>query len=165
MRKPAGSSPEKRSSVQARGRCACGAVGFEIDAPAFWAWHDHSRATRRALGPAYTTWVGTWKARFRVTQGEDAVARWEDEEGEAVRSFCTRCGTPLFMERRREPRFVNIPRGLFTTRTGREPRYHLHLDQQAEWIWTGGNLSPLKGHPGVMQERPRRKPRSDVTPA
>lgn len=164
MRQPAGARPEKRSSVQAEGRCACGTVRFEIDAPAFWAWHDHSRATRRAAGPAYMTWVGTWRSRFRMIEGEDAVVRWEDEEAEAVRSFCGRCGTPLFLERRRSPKFIDIARGVFVTRTGREPRYHKFLDEQAEWMWTGGPLSPLKGYPGVMQERPGRKPRSDVTP-
>jgi hypothetical protein len=164
MTKPPAAATGKRSSVQAEGRCACGAVRFEIDRPAFWAWHDHSAATRRAAGPAYMTWVGTWRSRLRLLEGEDAVARWEDEAAEAVRSFCSRCGTPLFLERRRSPKFVNIPRGVFTSRTGREPRYHLHLDQQAEWIWTGGRLSPLKGYPGVMHERPGRKPASEVTP-
>ena len=31
---------EKRSEVQAQGACVCGAVRFEIDVPAVWAWHD-----------------------------------------------------------------------------------------------------------------------------
>ena len=25
------------------GQCLCGKVAFEIDTPARWAWHDHSR--------------------------------------------------------------------------------------------------------------------------
>ena len=163
MTRPA-SRAERRSSEQAQGRCACGTVRFEIDVPAFWAWHDHSQATRRAAGPAYMTWVGTWKARLRLLEGEAAITRWEDEEAQAVRGFCNRCGTPLFMERRRSPKYIDIPRGLFTTRTGREPRYHIGLDQQVEWIWTGGPLAPLKGYPGVMHERPGRKPRTAVRP-
>jgi hypothetical protein len=28
-------------------------VELEIDLPAFWAWHDHSAASRRAHGAAY----------------------------------------------------------------------------------------------------------------
>jgi hypothetical protein len=129
--------PRKKSAVQAEGACACGAVRFEIDVPAVWAWHDHSAASRRATGAAYSTWVGSWKSRF-----------------------CGRCGTPLFYERKRSPKMINIPRALFETRTGREPRYHMYLDQQADWTWTGEALSPLKGYPGVMRERPRKKTRA-----
>ncbi|HEX7563259.1 MAG TPA: GFA family protein, partial [Bradyrhizobium sp.] len=39
------------------GQCLCGRVGFEIDTPARWAWHDHSAASRRAHGAAYATYV------------------------------------------------------------------------------------------------------------
>ena len=39
---------------------------------------------------------------------------------ESTRSFCSRCGTPLLYERKRSPHMVNIPRALFTGRTGRQ---------------------------------------------
>jgi hypothetical protein len=58
---------------------------------------------------------------------------------------------------------VNIPRALFSTRTGREPRYHLAIDQMAEWTYAGERLVPLKGFPGVVWERPKRKKR--IVPA
>lgn len=144
-------------AVQAEGACVCGAVRFEIDVPAIWAWHDHAPATRRAHGAAYATYVGSWKRRFRLLEGEGAVGRYEDAEARTVRSFCTRCGTPLFYERASAPRVINIPRALFATRTGREPRYHMHLDRAADWLWRGEPLSPLKGYPGVLRERPRRR--------
>jgi hypothetical protein len=55
---------------------------------------------------------------------------------------------------------VNIPRAVFAERTGREPRYHMNLAEQADWTWLGEPLAPLKGYPGVMRERPRKKTRS-----
>lgn len=152
----------KASNVQAPGQCVCGAVRIEIDVPAVWAWHDHSPASRHAQGCAYATYVGSWKSRFRILDGEDCLTRFVDAEAGTARSFCGRCGTPVLYERDRSPRYVNIPRALFTTRTGREPRYHVHLEDQAEWIYLGEPLSPLKGFPGVMRVRPRRKPRTDV---
>jgi len=53
---------------------------------------------------------------------------------------------------------VNIPRALFTGRTGREPRYHVAIEELQD---TGNRLVPLKGHPGIVWERPksRRRPR------
>src|SRR4051812_35822706 len=77
------------------GSCLCGAVQFEIDYPARWAWHDHSSATRRAHGAAYATYVGSWRKRFRVTKGIAGIVRFEDKAAKTARSFCARCGTPL----------------------------------------------------------------------
>ena len=92
---------EKRSEVQAQGACVCGAVRFEIDVPAVWAWHDHGPASRHAQGCAYATYVGRRKSRFRLLAGEDHVTRYEDPDLGTTRSFCARCGTPLFHERAR----------------------------------------------------------------
>ena len=130
---------------------------FEIDAPARWAWHDHTRATRSAHGAAYATYVGSWRKRFRLTDGADEIARYEDKESAHVRGFCKRCGTPVTYERARSPHMVNIPRALFADRTGRQPLYHIGIDEQQEWIYPGEPLVPLKGFPGVVWERPRKK--------
>jgi hypothetical protein len=146
------------------GRCVCGAVRVEIGIPARWAWHDHSAASRHAQGAAYATYVGSWRSRFRVIDGEDDITRFEDDEAGTARSFCARCGTPLFYERARSPKMVNVPRALFDTRTGREPRYHMNLGQQADWTYMGEPLAPLKGYPGVMWERPRKKKRQPPDP-
>src|SRR5438309_1710602 len=66
-------APAKRKAVTVAkpvaGRCLCGAVCFEIDFPARWAWHDHSAASRRAHGAACATYVGSWRKRFRFTKG------------------------------------------------------------------------------------------------
>jgi hypothetical protein len=148
-----------KSGATAEGYCACGAVQIEIDLPAFWAWHDHSRATQRAYGTAYATFIGCWRSKVRVAKGETRLTRFEDKELGAVRRFCARCGTPVFYERLRSPKMVNIPRALFSGKTGREPKYHLGLRDAAEWEYRGEPLAPLKGYPGVMWERPRRKKR------
>jgi len=148
----------------ATGACVCGAVEVEIGVPARWAWHDHSAASRHAQGAAYVTYVGSWRSRFRVVSGEEAITRFEDAAAGTTRAFCARCGTPLFYERRRSPQMVNVPRALFQTRTGREPRYHMHLSQQADWTYMGEPLAPLKGYPGVMWEKPSRRKRRPPDP-
>ena len=139
-----------------RGTCLCGAVCIEIDFPAFWAWHDHSPASRRAHGAAYATYVGCWRSRFRVTKGATTVRRFADDAANTVRSFCRRCGTPLIYERAHSPKMVNIPRALFDAGTGREPRYHIGIDDVPDWAYRGEALGPLKGYPGVVWRRPRR---------
>lgn len=154
---PSAEEKAKRSSAMATGRCACGAVEIEIDVPAFWAWHDHSKSTQRAQGCAYATYIGCWKSKVRVVRGAKSVQRYEDKATRAVRSFCAKCGTPLLFERAHAPKMVNIPRALFDTRTGREPRYHLHKPESPEWAYREEPLGPLKAYPGVLIERARRK--------
>ena len=131
-----------------------------IDYPARWAWHDHSRASRLAHGAVYATYVGSWRKRFRITTGEREIARYEDGAAEATRSFCRRCGTPLFYERARSPHMVNIPRALFSGRTGRQPLYHVAIEELQEWAYTGEPLVPLKGFPGVVWQRSKKKRRA-----
>ena len=152
----------KASVVQAAGQCVCGAVRLEIDVPARWAWHDHSAASRHAQGCAFATYVGSYRSRFRILAGADSITRFEDAAAGTARGFCARCGTPLYYERARSPTMVNIPRALFAVRTGREPRYHVALHEAPDWTYAGAPLAPLKGYPGVMWERPRRKPRRAI---
>lgn len=129
--------------------------------PAFWAWHDHSRASRVAHGAAYATYVGTWRKRFRITAGEDEITRYDEEATGATRSFCRRCGTPLIYERAHAPHMVNIPRALFASRTGRQPLYHVGIEEMQDWTYAGEKLVPLKGFPGVVWSRSKKKKRSD----
>lgn len=141
--------------TRAQAQCLCGDVAIEIAVPAQWAWHDHSSATRRTHGAAYATYVGSWTSRFRFLRGQERLTRYE--EAGAVRSFCSRCGTPMLYERRRAPKHVNIPRALFSSGIGREPRYHIATDQLQEWTYLGEPLVPLKGFPGVVWNRGKRR--------
>ena len=143
----------------ATGQCLCGKVQVEISIPAFWAWHDHSRASRRAHGAAYVTYVGCWRSRFRVAKGEKQLTRFKDEATGDTRAFCSRCGTPVVYSRGRSAKMVNLPRALFEGRTGREPLYHVGIGDTPEWAYRYEKLRPLKGYPGVMLTGPKRRKR------
>jgi len=154
--------PRVRSNHKAAAQCSCGAVALEIDVPARWAWHDHSAASRRAHGSAYATYVGSWRSRCRITRGDEHLARFVEEATGHTRSFCARCGTPMLYERAHAPQMVNIPRALFTARTGREPLYHVGIGELQDWTYLGAPLVPLKGFPGVVWERTKRKKRVET---
>ena len=108
----------KPPAEEVEGACACGAVRIAIGVPARWAFHDHSETSRRAQGCAYVTYVGSYRSRFRYLEGEEVVSRYEHEG--TTRVFCSRCGAPISMERKRAPTMINLPRALFIGRTGRD---------------------------------------------
>ena len=93
------------------------------------------------------------------------VKGFEDAKTESTRSFCSRCGAPLLYERKCSPHMINIPRALFTGRTGREPLYHVAIEELQDWTYTGNRLVLLKGDPGIVWERPksRRRPATLMT--
>lgn len=155
MKKTKPEAPKRVTPIRAQGQCLCGEVAFEIEAPARWAWHDHSSATRRAHGAAYATYVGSWLRRFRFLRGEALLTRYEDKEKNATRSFCSLCGTPVTYQRNAQN--INVPRALFTSGTGREPRYHIAIDELQDWTYLGEPLVPLKGFPGVVWNRGKKK--------
>ena len=157
--KPKKDAPFAKS---AKGQCLCGAVEVEISVPARWAWHDHQRASRLAHGAAYATYVGSWKSRFRFVRGEEHVSRFTEPGGRSTRSFCARCGTPIAYERAHAGQMINVPRALFTQRTGREPLYHIGIEELQEWTYQGAPLAPLKGYPGVVWEKTKRKKRVET---
>jgi hypothetical protein len=154
-------APRHLSSRHLSARRLCGAVQLEIDFPAFWAWHDHSAASRRAHGAAYATYIGCWRKHARVAKGRRSIAHFEDATTESTRSFCSQCGTPLFYERKRSPHMVNIPRALFAGRTGRE----LAITWPSKSFRIGPTqaigLSPLRGLSRIVWEPPKsgRRPR------
>jgi hypothetical protein len=100
--------------------CLRGTVAIETDMPVFWAWYDHSQASRRAHGAAYATYVGGWKSKVRGVGRQDVLARFDDLKRRQVRSFCSLCGTPMMFTRGGLPERVNIPRALLGARTGRK---------------------------------------------
>lgn len=143
------------------GACLCGGVEIEIDIPAFWAWHDHSASTRRAHGAAYATYAGCWKSKVRIAKGEKLIAHYEDETRGETRSFCSRCGTPLMFTRKRSPKWLNVPRALFSGRIGREPKYHVAIGELQDWAYLGQPVGSLKGYPGVSIAKGRKPPRAN----
>ena len=72
----------KLSSAPAiAGQCLCGAVQFEMEYPGFWAWHDHSRASRLACGfrrksPSNSSSEAARGADLMPPRGTDFTPSW-----------------------------------------------------------------------------------------
>jgi hypothetical protein len=122
------------------GGCLCGAVRFRIGLPALWVAHCHCSMCRRAQGAGFVTWVGTDEKRFVVESGADILRRYQSS-AEGSRSFCGRCGSPLFFQSSRWPGEVHVTLASLDDPSGLEPQAHAYWKSRASWIgWDGGAL-------------------------
>lgn len=124
------SSPVTSSS---QGECSCGGVRFSVDFPTLWCAHCHCGMCRRAHGAGFVTWVGVAQERFHLLAG-DALLRRYHSSPEATRSFCGRCGSPMFFESTRWPGEVHVALAHFTSPLDREPDKNAFAADRAHWI-------------------------------
>ena len=86
--------------VTHRGGCHCGAVAFEVDAPARLLVQDCNCSIctmtgfRHLIVPA---------SRFRLLRGGDALVEYRFNTGTARHLFCRRCGVKSFYVPRSNP--------------------------------------------------------------
>jgi len=122
------------------GGCLCGAVRFRIGLPALWVAHCHCSMCRRAQGAGFVTWVGTDETRFVLESGADVLRRYQSS-AEGSRSFCGRCGSPLFFRSSRWPGEVHVTLANLDDPSGLVPQTHAYWKSRASWLgWDGGAL-------------------------
>ena len=130
------------------GTCLCGEVRFEVEPPVKFCAHCHCSMCRRAHGAAFVTWTGVVAERFRVTQGDTRLQRYESSP-EATRSFCSQCGTTLFFESQRWAGEIHIVVSNLQPDHGLIPQAHVFFDDRADWVEIADALPRLGGASGV----------------
>ena len=91
--------------VTHRGGCHCGAVRFEVDAPARIVVHDCNCSICRMTG----YWHLIVPARcFRLLEGRDALQTYTFNTGTAKHLFCRHCGIKSFYLPRSHPDGVSV---------------------------------------------------------
>src|SRR5437588_2934924 len=95
------------------GHCLCGAVTYSADAEPVVQAVCHCTDCQHQTGDPYSVLVGVPRDAFSA-QG-DTLASFttigEDHGGETERSFCTRCGSPVFSIAAVAPTFAFIKVG------------------------------------------------------
>jgi hypothetical protein len=126
-----------------QGGCLCGAVRYGIGLPPLWVAHCHCSMCRRAQGAGFVTWVGAAEDRFVLLSGAGTLARFQSSAA-ATRSFCSRCGSPLFFQSGHWPGQVHVTLASLDSAEGMQPAAHAYWGSRAGWIgWAGGELAKL----------------------
>jgi hypothetical protein len=86
--------------VTHRGGCHCGAVAFEVEAPARITVSECNCSICRMSGFLHLI---VPRARFRLLRGADALTEYRFNTGSARHLFCRRCGVKSFYVPRSNP--------------------------------------------------------------
>jgi hypothetical protein len=87
------------------GACHCGAVAFEVDAPAVVDALDCNCSICSMTGFLHLI---VPRSRFRLLRGEEALTDYRFGTGIALHRFCSRCGVKGFYIPRSNPDGVDI---------------------------------------------------------
>jgi hypothetical protein len=92
--------PERAALVTHRGGCHCGAVAFEVAAPARLTASECNCSICRMSGYLHLI---VPRAQFRLLRGADALSEYTFNTGTARHLFCRRCGVKSFYVPRSNP--------------------------------------------------------------
>ena len=116
-----------------RGGCLCGAIRYEIEGPVGPALYCHCSMCRKAHGSAFRARLAVPRGAFRFVQGEELLARYRSSEN-TIRSFCSRCGSPLVNAWDGDPQRWGLALGTLDDDPGVRPERHLHVGSKAPWF-------------------------------
>jgi hypothetical protein len=78
------------------GRCACGAVRFQVTEPFDSAGYCHCHRCQRRSGVPWTFNGLVSPSGFELLAGAEEVTTWVPEDGGRPKGFCRRCGGHVF---------------------------------------------------------------------
>ena len=114
------------------GSCLCGGVRYEAEGPLTLVTRCHCVQCRKASGAEFATNANVSRATFRVVTGEALLGGFEWSPGNR-RTFCTRCGSPLFKEHADRPGVVRLRLGCLDTEIAERPMAHLFVGEKPAW--------------------------------
>jgi hypothetical protein len=121
------------------GGCACGAVRYRLDSEPFDTGWCHCRTCQLNSGSPAMVFASVPVADFQFTQGEDQVGRFASSDF-GHRSFCSRCGTPLFVHVEHQADTVDFSAATLDEPDRVEPGFHIFYASRIGWAPAGDDL-------------------------
>lgn len=130
------------------GRCLCGGVAYRIHGEVGPIDLCHCSYCRRASGTAFASNATIRRADFELRSGETLLREHESSPGK-YRSFCSRCGSPLYARHRALPEVLRIRVGTLDSDPGSRPSGHYDVESKAPWFTIADGLPQFdeKGRP------------------
>jgi hypothetical protein len=133
------------------GRCACGAVRFEVTTPFDSAGYCHCHRCQRRSGVPWTLNGLVETDGFEVTAGADQVGTWHPEGGGRSKSFCRQCGGHVYGGDLDGDLLIAVRLGAVEGDPEVEPSWRAWVSSAPDWV-----AIPDDGLPRYAENRPKR---------
>ena len=125
------------------GKCLCGAVHYAVADEFAYAANCHCSNCRRATGSAFKPFAGIGRDKLRITEGENVLMIFGDENAGDVR--CGRCGSFLYSVVR-DGAYVHVAMGSLVDDPSIRPTEHIFVGSRAPWFTITDDLPRFEGH-------------------
>jgi hypothetical protein len=142
-----------------QGSCLCRTVRYEITGELGDFGYCHCTSCRKASGSAHAANAPVDRARFRLVGGTETLREYESSPGK-VRTFCGRCGSPIYAFLAATPDVLRIRLGTLDTPFSKQPRAHTFVSDKAPWEPISGDIPqfPEWAPMSVLRQRGSRQP-------
>jgi hypothetical protein len=114
------------------GGCACGAVRYRLASDPFDAGWCHCRTCQLNSGSPAMVFATVPVEDFQIIQGREAVGRFASSDF-GQRSFCTCCGTPLFVQVAHQADTVDFSVATLDEPERVAPGFHIFYASRIAW--------------------------------
>lgn len=132
----------------ATGQCLCGSVCFSVSAVPRFVANCHCSLCRRAHGAEFVTWAGVQEDGFQITMDHGTLKDFQSSP-EAIRQFCSKCGSPMFFRSRKWPGEIHVALALIAEPHSLKPNADVFWDDRACWHDPHGIRQILGGDSGT----------------
>ena len=136
-------APQKTNDRILSGQCFCGAVHFAVADAFVYAANCHCSNCRRTTGSAFKPFAGIARDKLRVTEGEDNLMIFGDENGNDT--HCKTCGSLLYSVVRGGA-FVHVAMGTLADEPAIRPTAHIFVGSKAPWFTITDDLPQYDEH-------------------
>ena len=113
------------------GTCQCGAVRYRVADEFLYAENCHCSNCRAATGSAFKAFAGIERDKLEVTDGQDNLLIYGDEELNDTR--CSICGSFLFSVVR-DGAYVHVAMWSLVEAPSIRPTEHIFVGSKAPWF-------------------------------
>ncbi|KAJ5165837.1 hypothetical protein N7492_006133 [Penicillium capsulatum] len=123
-----------------KGSCLCAQIQYEATGDVLNATMCHCNDCRKVSGSAFVTNSIYLKEQLRILSGEHLLKTFDKETdaGNVLsRSFCSNCGSPLFITSKNHPGAQVVSVGSMDFASGKnewQPRDEYYSHRRAEWF-------------------------------
>ena len=129
-------------SEKHKGRCLCGAVSFEVDAPVNSVVNCHCESCRRQCSAPMTTYIGVQDGCWKWT---GKVPKTYNSSPGVERTFCDNCGSPVSFRSQSMSGVMHLYVAAMEEPEKFEPKLHVAIEEKLSWLKISDDLPKREG--------------------